>query len=218
MSLHIYDQWPKPSYLAYFFYMSWHRGCPPWQTVNLAPKKWRETDVPDTRPSDWPVSGVPSLAQLLPFTQVTARELIGVTQRQTIAERRRWATALMWQIWERQRVRDRRGARRNSGARRADAQSRTGVKNKKKRKQEKRKTGLSPLTRRPLCSAGLRRRRRRRQLAYFHPPTLPLCLRQNPWVCLFPPAPLPLTSCVWSDRIIRLTLYRKNQNQIKLYL
>lgn len=52
------------------------------------------------------------------FTQVTLRELIGMTwDKQSQSSISIWATALMWQIWERWCVRDRRGTQWNSGAR-----------------------------------------------------------------------------------------------------
>lgn len=117
------------------------------------------------------------------FTQVILRELIGMTwDKQSQSSISIWATALMWQIWERWCVRDRRGTQWNSGARGADAQSRLG------------KLACRPWHVAPLLSrhslhetlAGLRQRWRLWQLAYFHP-TLLVCLHQNQWVLLISP-------------------------------
>lgn len=115
------------------------------------------------------------------FTQVILRELIGMTwDKQSQSSISIWATALMWQIWERWCVRDRRGTQWNSGARGADAQSRLG------------KLACRPWHVAPLLSrhslhetlAGLRQWWRLWQLAYFHP-TLLVCFHQNQWVCWF---------------------------------
>lgn len=114
------------------------------------------------------------------FSQVTVSKLISVTRdKQSQSSVGVWATALMWQIWERRCVRDRRGTQRNSEAR--------GL-----MPNQDWETGSSPLTRRPSAQPPLStwntrqpRQRQRWQLAYFHP-ALPVCLHQNVWVCLFP--------------------------------
>lgn len=120
-----------------------------------------------------------SLATPPSFRQVTVSELISVKRgRQSQSGFSVWATALMWQIWERRRVRDRRGTQLNSEAR--------GL-----MPNQDWETGSVPLTHRPstqppLSTWNTRRSRQwqRWQLAYFHH-SLPVCLHQNQWVCSF---------------------------------
>lgn len=92
--------------------------------------------------------------------------VIGVTrgkQKQSVAGV--WATGLMWQIWERRRVRDRRGTQGNSEAQGADPQSRPG------------KLACRPwhvaLPLQPQLSHETLAGSIRRQLAYFQPSVSP---------------------------------------------
>lgn len=72
-----------------------------------------------------------------------------------------WATGLMWQIWERRRVRDRRGTRGNSEAQGADPQSRPG---KLARRPWRVALPLQPQLSHETLAGSIRR-----QLAYFQP-------------------------------------------------
>lgn len=85
----------------------------------------------------------------------------------------------------------------------------------KERKQENRKTGSSPLTLRPLCSAGLRRHRWQwQQLAYFHPPYSSSMPPSKPVSLFIPSSTTPM--CLERQNL-SFSLCCSNQNQIKLF-
>lgn len=100
------------------------------------------------------------------FSQVLKSKVISATRdKQSLSTISVWATALMWQIWERRCVRDRRGTQQNSEARGL-------IPN------QDWETGSTPLTRRPSAQPPLstwnthriyqQQWRQRQQLAYFH--------------------------------------------------
>lgn len=182
--------------------MSWHCGCPPSQTHQFS-----SNEVTANRRSWHPAIRLACFRSSVrratsPFhsgdgkrtnwrdTEANNRGAAALSDGPNVTDMR--AAVCEGQAWRAAEQR----------ARRADAQSRTGV--KKNRKKEK--LARCPWHVAPLCSAGLWRRR---QLAYFHPP----CLRQNPWVCLFPPS--SLHPCVSGEAELSVSLYRKILNQIK---
>lgn len=212
MSLHVYDQWPKPSYLAYFFYMSWHHGCPPWQTCQFGSK-----EVTGNRRS-WHAAiwlarfwgSVPRATS--PFHSGDGER----TNRRDAEANNRGAAVLSDGL----NVTDLRASACEGQAWRAAEQRgppgwcpiKNGGKKKRKRKTGKKKNWLvAPDTSPPLLSrapaaaaaaAGL-----------LSPPYSSSLPASKPVSLFITPPP-----CVWSDRIIRLTLSQKSKSNQTLFV
>lgn len=106
-----------------------------------------------------------------------------------------WATALMWQIWERWRVRDRRGTQRDSEGRGADPQSRLG--NWLQSPDTSPRRSAATLTRNTH-----RLQRERRAAAGLLPPSLCRCVSiPNVWICL--------PSCICTFRPCAFVCFRR---------